>query len=133
MESFGKLIKSEHAVAGLYIGLIGAILGEILPTPSDPIDFYLERKWRIQLEKREITPEQYWKRIAAKYYLLDATWWAIVFGAAILTKGDFKRKATVVGAILGAGAAIGVLGSNIKKDIEYFNNTDIGTTESNGS
>lgn len=119
-ESIKGLVNSDFAVAGLYVGLIGAILGEILPTPSDPIDFYLERKWRVQLEQGEITPEQYWKRIAAKYYLLDATWWTIVFGTALLVKGDFKRKAMIVGAVIGAGAAVGVLGQNIKKDIEYF-------------
>lgn len=114
------LVGSDFAVAGLYVGLIGAVIGEILPTPSDPIDFYLERKWRIQLEQKEITPKQYWRRIAAKYYLLDATWWAIVLGTAMLVKGDFKRKAMIVGGVIKAGAAIGVLGKNIRKDIEYF-------------
>jgi hypothetical protein len=49
------LFQSKHAVGGLYIGLIGMIGGELLPSPTDPIDFWLERKWRIQLEKEEIT------------------------------------------------------------------------------
>ena len=104
----------------MYGGLIGAIAGEILPTPSDPIDFYLERKWRIELEEGKITPKKYWNMIAAKYYLLDATWWTIVFGTAILVKGDIKRKAMVVGGLIGAGAAVSILSKNIRRDEEYF-------------
>lgn len=115
-----NILKNKHAIAILYGGLIGAIAGEILPTPSDPIDFYLERKWRIELEEGKITPKKYWNMIAAKYYLLDATWWTIVFGTAILVKGDIKRKAMVVGGLIGAGAAVSILSKNIRRDEEYF-------------
>jgi len=114
------LFQSKHAVGGLYIGLIGMIGGELLPSPTDPIDFWLERKWRIQLEKEEITPKVYWDRMTAKYYLLDSSYLALVFLTAVLIKGDFKKKAMVVGGILGAGAMIGMISSNIKKDITYF-------------
>jgi hypothetical protein len=121
-KQISSAFKSEQAVGTLYASLLGAIGGEILPTPSDGIDFWLERKWRIQLEKGEITPKQYWRRIEIKYYGLDALWWTIVFGTAILVKGDARRKMIVVGGVVGAGAAIGVISKNIQKDIKYFEN-----------
>lgn len=120
VKSIKKLFESDHAVGALYVGLAGAIAGELLPTPSDPIDFWLERKWRVQLENGEITPKKYWNLIALKYYGLDTIWWSAVLLTAILVKGDVRRKAMVVGGVVGAGIAIGVIGKNIQKDTEYF-------------
>ncbi len=119
-KSLAELFNSDYAVIALYGGLLGAIAGEILPTPTDPIDFYLERKWRVQLEQGKITPRQYWHRIEAKYYLLDSAWWVLVLVTAIAIKGDIRKKAMVIGALVGIGAAISVISKNIKADNAYF-------------
>ena len=113
-------LSGDSAIAALYVGLGGAILGELLPTPSDPLDFYWERKWRVELETGAITPEVYWRRMTAKYYLLDSVWWSIVLGTAILIKGDVRKKMMAVGALVGAGAVVGIIHQNIVKDTEYF-------------
>jgi hypothetical protein len=115
-----NLFKGDNAVGGLYVGLIGAWIGEIAPSPTDALDFYWERKWRMQLEAGEIDSKTYWRRISAKYYLLDSTYWLLILGIAIAIKGDIRKKATVVGGILGAGMAIGMIGKNIQKDTKYF-------------
>lgn len=123
-KSFGKaissLLKSDEAIGGVYVAGIGAIIGEMLPTPSDAVYFSLSRKWRVQLEEGKITPKQYWRRMMTIYYLLDASWWTIVLMTAILVKGDVKRKMIAVGAVVGAGAMIGVMNTIIRKDTELF-------------
>lgn len=119
-QSIGNLFKSEHAVAGLYIAILAAAAGEIIPDPSDAVYFSLDRKWRVQLEKGEITPEQYWKYKTAAYFLIDFLWWMLIFVVAVSIKGDIRDKAIVVGGIVGGGALIGIVAENIRKDKEFF-------------
>jgi hypothetical protein len=52
------------------------------------------------------------------YYGLNPIWWSLVLGALVLTKGTYTSKLKVGLTIVGAGAVIGVLNKNIKKDIE---------------
>lgn len=124
-----NLFKSNEAIGGLYVGLIGTVIGEIAPTPSDALDFFWERKWRVQLENGEIDAKTYWRRMTMKYYFLDASYWTLILMTAILVKGDIKKKATIVGGVVGAGMAIGVIGKNIQKDTKYFENYKLVTKE----
>lgn len=116
----GNAFKSEHGIGALYIGIIAAALGEILPDPSDALYFYLDRKWRVKLEEGQITPEEYWKKKTSAYYFLDFFWWLIILLIAVLVKGDIKKKALVVGAVVGGGAVLGIIFQNIRKDEEFF-------------
>jgi hypothetical protein len=129
IEKIKNVFKSDSAVGGLYVGLVGAWIGEIAPSPTDILDFYWERTWRIQLEKGEIDAKTYWRRITAKYYFLDSSYWLLLLGVAVAVGGDIKRKATVIGGIVGAGMAIGVIGKNIQKDTKYFENYKLVTKE----
>ncbi len=129
-----SLMTGDHAVAGLYVALLGAILGDLIPTPADPLYFWYTRRLRIQMENKEITPGQYWAKETAAYYFFNSGWWLLVLIVAISIKGDLRRKATVVGGVLGAGAMIGVIYKNITKDTEYFKNkalVDISNAYSN--
>lgn len=115
-----SIFKSEHAIAGLYLALLAGALANFIPDPTDGLNFYLDRKWRVELEEGKITPTQYWTRKVEAFYGLDSLWWLFVLGIAILVGGDIRRKAWVVGGIVGAGAVIGIVFNNIKKDKEFF-------------
>jgi hypothetical protein len=111
-------LKTGNGDAVIYAGAIGLLLSDIIPTPADGVYFYLEQKNKEKLNNKEITPKQYWRREAFAYYGLNPIWWSLVLGAMVLTKGHYTNKLKVGLAIVGAGAVIGVLNQNIKKDIE---------------
>lgn len=115
-----SIFKSEHAVSALYLALLSGAIANLIPDPTDALNFYLDRKYRIKLEKGEITPSQYWKRKIGLYYGMDSIWWILVLLIAITIGGDIRRKAWVVGSIIGVGALIGVVFQNIRKDKEFF-------------
>ena len=121
--SVGKEIAKGGHIGVLYAGAVGLLLSDIIPTPADGLYFYTERKLKDKLESNEITPKQYWTRSALAYYAYNPIWWSLVLGAMVLTKGDYKQKAKVGMAIIGAGAVIGVLNKNIKLDtLKYQSN-----------
>lgn len=100
----------------LYAGMIGLVLSDIIPTPGDALYFYQQQKLKKKLEAKEITPQQYWLKEAAGYYLYNSAWWAIVFGVVICVKGSAESKLKIASACIGAGAVVSVLIKNIKKD-----------------
>lgn len=116
-KEISKTIQGGGAGA-LYIGLAAATVADILPHPMDAIYFYLQKKNRDKYISGEITPKQYWRRNVVAYYGCDAIWWGFLLSIAIATKGTIKDKMVVVGTIIGAGAVIGIIHQNIKKDIE---------------
>lgn len=116
MNQIKSAIKSGHGVGVLYAGMVGLILSDIIPTPGDALYFYQQRKLKDKLNNNEITAKQYWIRDAAGYYLYNSAFWALVFGAVVLTKGDYSKKIKVAAAFLGGGAVVAVLVKNIKKD-----------------
>lgn len=118
IKSIDTAIETGHGNAIIYAGAIGLLLSDIIPTPADGVYFYLQQKNKAKLERKEITPAQYWKREAFAYYGLNPLWWSLVLGALVLTKGDYTNKLKVGLSIIGAGAVIGVLNRNIKKDFE---------------
>lgn len=111
-------IDSGHGNAVVYAGAIGLLLSDIIPTPADGLHFYLMRKWKDEYEKGELTPKQFWLREAASYYGLNPLWWSLVLGAMIYTKGDYTNKLKVGVGLISAGAVVGVIYNNIKKDEE---------------
>jgi hypothetical protein len=118
ISQINNALKTGNGDAILYAGAIGLLLSDIIPTPADGVYFYLEQKNKEKLNRKEITPKQYWRREAIAYYGLNPLWWSLVLGAMVLTKGHYTNKLKVGLAIIGGGAVIGVLNQNIKKDIE---------------
>ena len=112
--------KKETATSGLYIGLLGAVIGDMMPKPTDIIDFHLTRKWRVELEKEEIDVRTYWNRMIMKHYFLGPSWWAFVILLSSLIKGDIRKKVVIIGSIIGVGAVLGIVAQNILKDKEFF-------------
>lgn len=110
--------EGQYGTAILYAGAIGLILSDIIPTPADALYFHTEKKLRDLWVEKKITPKQYWVRSASAYYLYNPIWWILVLGAMHYKQGDFKAKAKLGLAIVGAGAVIGVIYRNYKKDIE---------------
>jgi hypothetical protein len=114
--SIKSAVQSGHGNAILYAGTLGLLLSDIIPTPADALYFRLQEKNKQKLEKKEITPRQYWTRDALAYYGLNPLWWSLVLGAVILTKGSVGDKAKVGLGMIGAGVVFGVLNKNIKEE-----------------
>lgn len=96
------------------------MFSDIIPTPADALYFSLQQKNKAKLESNKITPKQYWTKDAIYYYTLNPIWWGIILIALYSTKGDYTKKAKVGIGILAAGAVVGVLYKNIKKDEEII-------------
>lgn len=111
-------VKSGHGVGILYAGLIGLALSDIIPTPADALYFYNQQRLKEKFAKKEITPDKYWFKEGANYYGLNLLWWLTVIGVVSITKGGLKKKASVGIGVIAAGAVIGVIALNIKKDKE---------------
>lgn len=116
VKSIDKAIASGHGNAILYAGAIGLLLSDVIPTPADAVYFRLQGINKAKLEKKEITPKQYWTRDALAYYGLNPIWWGLVLGAMVLTKGDFTKKAKVGIGIIAGGFVIGTLHKNIREE-----------------
>lgn len=117
-DTIQSAIKSGHGVGILYAGLIGLALSDIIPTPADALYFYNQQRLKEKFAKKEITPDKYWFKEGANYYGLNLLWWLTVIGVVSITKGGLKRKASVGVSVIAAGAVIGVIALNIKKDKE---------------
>ena len=112
------VVKGEHAIGALYLGLAVAMLADMIPHPMDAVYFNLQKKNRDKFISGVITPKQYWRRNVISYYLCDAIWWGFLLGVAVSVGGKTKDKLVVVGSVLGAGAVIGIINNNIRKDEE---------------
>jgi len=117
-DTIQSAIKSGHGTGILYAGLIGLALSDIIPTPADALYFYNQQRLKEKFSKKEITPNEYWFKEGANYYGLNLLWWLTVIGVVSITKGGLKRKASVGIGMVAAGAVLGVIALNIKKDKE---------------
>lgn len=120
-EVFSEISKATDGKYGqgvLYAGAVGLILSDIIPTPADALYFYYERKLRNQWKAGTITPQNYWRKSVAAYYLLNPLWWTGVLATLYYVKGDVKQKAKVGLAVVGVGAVIGIIYRNYTKDIQ---------------
>ncbi len=117
-DTIQSAIKSGHGTGILYAGLIGLALSDIIPTPADALYFYNQQRLKEKFAKKEITANKYWFKEGANYYGLNLLWWLTVIGVVSITKGGLKRKASVGIGMVAAGAVLGVIALNIKKDKE---------------
>lgn len=125
MSFVGEIKKVTHgdaATGGIYIGMLGLFLSDIIPTPADGVYFWYERKIRLQLENKEITPSEYWRREASAYYFFNAAWWIFVIIITASIKGGPAKKLKVLFVLLGTGIVLGIIANNIKKDKELYGN-----------
>ena len=113
-----EAINGPHAKGVLYVGLIGLLLSDIIPTPADALYFNLERKLRDDWKVGKLTAKQYWARETAYYYGLNAIWWLLVIILATKIPGTAKKKMNVALGLIGTGAVVGVIHKNIQKDIQ---------------
>lgn len=109
-------VKSGHGTALLYAGMLGLIASDILPTGADAVYFWRERKLRDDWKNGKITAKQYWLRETILYYGLNPLYWALIMAAVIAVKGTVAHKTKLAVALIGAGAAVGVVFSNLRKD-----------------
>lgn len=111
-------VKGGHGTAILYAGMLGLALSDAIPTPADALYFYRQQKLREKFEKGEISAKEYWVRETGGYYGYNVAWWLLLFGAVTLVKGDFRKKLELAVGLAAVGAVVGVLGRNIRKDVE---------------
>jgi hypothetical protein len=116
VKPISNAVKEGHGEAVLYAGAIGLLVSDIIPTPADSVYFYFQQKNKKKLEENQITPKQYWQREAFWYYTANPIWWSLVLSALYFTKGTLNNKVKVGLGIVAAGAVIGVINKNIKKD-----------------
>lgn len=121
--------EGRHASGVLYAGAAGLLLSDIIPTPADALYFHTEKRLRDKWKNNEITPEKYWLKTAAAYYLYNPVWWGLVITAMYFTKGDVKDKAKIGLIIVGAGAVVGVIYRNYTKDIKDIRREVLTSTE----
>jgi uncharacterized membrane protein YkvI len=104
----------------LYAVGLGLLLSDLIPTPADSVYFYLQQKNKEKLEKKEITPKQYWTKDAVNYYGLNALWWGGVLITTHYIGSGYEQKRNLLIGLIGAGAVFSVLSNNIKKDEEFY-------------
>lgn len=115
------VVNKGAGEAVLYAGLLGLLLSDIVPTPADAVYFRMMEKNKQKLEKKEITPKEYWTRDAVMYYGLNPLWWLLVLGIVIKTKGGLDNKVRWGLGLVSAGAVIGVISKNIKEEEKILN------------
>ena len=113
-------MQAEKDIKLLYSVGIGLILSDIIPTPADAVYFNRERINKRKLEKGEITAKQYWTKDAINYYALNAFWWAGVLGVSVSFGKTFEQKRNMLIGLIAAGAVVGVLYRNVKKDEDFY-------------
>lgn len=101
---------------------IGLIASDLIPTPADAVYFNVQQKNKEKLEKKEITPKQYWTRDALYYYSLNPLWWASVLGASFLIGKSYEQRRNILIGLIAGGLVIGVIHKNIKKDEQLYKN-----------
>lgn len=100
----------------IFAALIGASVGDFIPTIGDAIYFTQQQKLKEKLNLGLISPEQYWKREALYYYTTNSLYWLIIALILYKIKGDYHTKIKVGLWILGGSAVFGVIHKNISKD-----------------
>jgi hypothetical protein len=108
-----KAIHASILIAGL-----AAIAGNLIPTPADAAYFNFQRNLKEKQAANQISPKQFWIRNCVAYYTFPPIWWGLVLVATLNIKGDIKNKIGWGLGIVGAGAVIGAIYLNIKKEKE---------------
>ena len=116
-------LNNGNGDAIVYTALLAAILANCTPTPADAIFFYREQVDKALLQKKQITPKQFWVRTTIGYYGYTAAWYALCLGIVIAAGGTYKTKAKILIGLISGGLVIGVIAKNIQKDEEIAETT----------
>lgn len=104
----------------IYAAIIGAAIGDALPTVADFVYFNKQQELKEKLNNGEIEPKEYWKKEALYYYGTNSAYWALIALILYNIKGDYHTKIKAALWIIGGSAVLGILAKNIRKDDEYY-------------
>src|SRR3989344_1229088 len=111
--TFGQSWKhtmSNRGVDGaLYIALLAAALGNLLPSPADAWIFWRQRVDAQKWVNKEISSKQKWARGLTWYYTAAPVWYITLFAVVYFFGNTTKQKLMLATAIIGGGAIIGVI------------------------
>lgn len=111
-----KAIKDGNGNAIIFTALAAAAIANTLPTPFDAIYFSRQRSLKEKLENGTISIENYWYHDVGEYYLWTSLWYVSLFIGLSAVGGAYKNNSRALIALVGAGAVLGVIQKNIKKD-----------------
>jgi len=100
----------------LYIALLSAGVGNLLPSPADALIFWRQQVNTQKWVQGEITSTQKWQRELFWYYVSAPAWYGALFAGVYFFGKTTKQKLMIATAVIGGGAIIGVVANNIKKD-----------------
>jgi hypothetical protein len=106
---------NEFFATDVWKYLLGAILGTMLPSPADPIHFYIQNwlyKHKLKRWKFELIQILDW-------YFLDALWYGLLTVLAILLAIDDAtqiNKITIMVTVLGVGVIVSIVWRFLSKE-----------------
>lgn len=103
--------------------LIGAAVADAIPTPADALYFKKQQEIKQQLIEGKIDVATFWKKEVFYYYTLNAIYWGAIAGITYSLSSNSQIRLKVLLTLVAAGAVIGVLTNNIKKDKMLLNET----------
>mgnify|MGYP001590192452 FL=1 len=106
---------NEFFATDVWKYLLGAILGTMLPSPADPIHFYIQN-W---LYKNKIKRWQFEAVQIFDWYFLDALWYGLLTILAILLAIDDTtqiNKIVIMLTVLGVGALVSIVWRFLSKE-----------------
>jgi hypothetical protein len=103
------LAGSTQAEAGLFAGLTGMFLSDVIPTPADAFYFWGESKIAAMQTAGQLTSREYWALKAGNYYIPNALWWLAVIGVSLHYGKKFDDTAKIAAGLIGTGAVVGML------------------------
>lgn len=121
-ESWVKTMSNGGENGALYIALLSAGVGNLLPSPADAIIFWRQQVNTEKWVKGEITSDQKWARELFFYYASAPIWYGALFAGVYFFGNTTKQKLMIATAVIGGGAIIGVVANNIKKDDKFMAN-----------
>lgn len=104
----------EFFATDLWKYLLGAILGTCLPTPADPLHFYIQN-W---LYKHKLKRWQFELIQILDWYFLDALWYMILAILAMifmLNESSQIKGVTTILTIIGVGAIVSMVWRFVSK------------------
>lgn len=111
------IIKDGNGNTLIVVALGAAALANCIPTVADGYYFYLQQKWKHELNEGKINPSQYWKYNIVNYYTITAGYYVMLLLLMLaLKKNDFSFNMKLLLAMVGGGAVVAVAIKNIEKD-----------------
>lgn len=120
-EQISGVAHSENAKGALYALLIGMVVGNALPSPSDAWFFFEEKKLRDRWKRGELTAEKFWKLNTFYYYSIPCLYWLLIGSIIVSIKGDAAKKIKLTALLVGGGAVAGVILKMIQQDKKQLN------------